>query len=88
MKSKYLMVAMLTLGLSSVAGAVGCNNDIDCEKINCEKRIEGVTIILQQNGIPYDKGQFNADDHATCKKIGGEAHGKTQHCTCNITINI
>jgi hypothetical protein len=88
MKNKYLMVAMLTLGLSSVAGAVGCNVDSDCEDINCPLRVSGITLSLKNKGAPVDAIDVKADDTAICKNVGGAAHGDHLHCTCMVNINI
>lgn len=88
MKSKYLMIAMLTLGLSSVAGAVGCNVDSDCEDINCSLRVSGITLSLMNKGVPVENIDVKADDTAICKNVGGSAHGKHLHCTCKVNINI
>ena len=84
MKSKYLLVAVLALGLSSVAGAVGCSNDIDCERVNCEHRAKGISVYLGDKGTYVD---VKATTSAVCKKVGGEAKGLVGHCVCNLTIS-
>ncbi|MCX7118777.1 MAG: hypothetical protein NTZ86_02730 [Legionellales bacterium] len=88
MKSKYLIVAVLALGLSSAVGAVGCNKDEECQRVNCEMRLAGVDIHLTKNGNPYDAQNVKVNPPAVCKKVGGEAAGVIGHCTCNLTVEI
>ncbi|MBP6917896.1 MAG: hypothetical protein KBB94_03180 [Legionellaceae bacterium] len=83
MKSKYLIVAVLAMGLSSVAAARSCSNDTDCQKINCQQRAGGVTIYLKNHKTP---GQVSSASSAICKKVGGQEKGRVDYCSCNLTV--